>query len=130
MNEQMKTEDGVLDSEVVLELLREIELNPQATQRDLSGKFGISLGKLNSLVRTLIENGIITARDVKNSRNKKAYLYLLTPAGIKLRFDLTRKFFEKKEKEYKRFRLEIQSLNDKLVSSVDNLNTTEKRGVL
>ena len=51
------------------------------SQRDLARKLGISLGKANYCLQALIRKGWIKARNFKNSQNKAAYMYLLTPGG-------------------------------------------------
>ncbi|MFA5356519.1 MAG: MarR family EPS-associated transcriptional regulator [Candidatus Omnitrophota bacterium] len=100
----------ILDSEKTLHALREIERNPQITQRDLAHKLDISLGKLNFLIRALIDKGIIEIKNFKNSRNKLAYTYLLTTQGIKIKIHLTRKFFAWKAQEYEELKKEMERL--------------------
>jgi MarR family transcriptional regulator, temperature-dependent positive regulator of motility len=114
--DEINTKHRILDSEKVLDLLREVQANPQVTQRYLAEKHDISLGKINFLIKMLVEKGIINAKSFKNSNNKIAYLYMLSPEGVKLRFKLTRKFFARKTEEYKRFKLECELLDAKLDS--------------
>lgn len=52
--------------EEILHIIKEIESNPKATQRTISGKLGISLGKTNYLFRELIKKGLIKARNFSN----------------------------------------------------------------
>lgn len=104
------SKDQIFDSEKTLQVLREVELNPQITQRSLAQKLEISLGKINFLINALIEKGVIEARNFKNSKNKLAYTYLLTSKGIKTKFQLTRKFLVWKIQQYERLKDEIESL--------------------
>lgn len=106
----MDKETKIFDSEKTLDVLREIERNPQITQRDLAQKLEISLGKINFLLNALINKGIIEIKNFKNSKNKLAYMYLLTPAGIKIKLELTHKFFIWKLQEYEKLKEEIESL--------------------
>jgi EPS-associated MarR family transcriptional regulator len=53
---------------------------------------GVSLGKANYCLRALIRKGLIKARNFKNSRNKAAYAYLLTPQGIEEKVNVTYAF--------------------------------------
>lgn len=106
MDNQIK----IFNSEKTLQVLREIERNPQVTQRHLAQKLEISLGKINFLINALIAKGIIEAKNFKNAKNKFAYMYLLTPAGIKIKVELTYKFFLWKTQEYQRLKDEIESL--------------------
>lgn len=100
----------IFDSEKTLHVLQEIERNPQITQRDLAQKLEISLGKINFLIRALIDKGLIEIKNFKNSKNKLAYMYLLTPQGIKIKLQLTHKFFIWKTQEYERLKEEIERL--------------------
>lgn len=98
----------ILDHEKTLHILKEIKANPQVTQRDLSEKCYISLGKVNFLVNSLVNKGIIKVQNFKNSKNRLAYMYLLTPEGIKWKIGLTYKFFQWKTQEYERLKKEIE----------------------
>ena len=99
-----------LESEEVLKLLREIKKSPTLTQRELSSKLGISLGKVNFLLNALISKGLVKAQNFKNSHNKKAYLYFLTPHGIEQKAKVTYRFLKRKIEEYERLESEIQEL--------------------
>ncbi len=46
----------------------------------------------------------------KNSKNKLAYMYTLTPNGIKKKIELTYEFLKMKIAEYKRIEKEIEEL--------------------
>jgi len=100
----------IFDSEKTLHVLQEIERNPKITQRDLAQRLEISLGKINFLIRALMDKGIIEIKNFKNSKNKLAYIYLLTPEGIKIKIDLTHKFFIWKTQEYEKLKAEIERL--------------------
>ena len=104
----MNNKPSIPDPENVLQILREIESNPHITQRDLSEKCSISLGKVNFIINALVNKGIIKAQNFKNSKNKLAYMYLFTPYGIKTKLDLTRKFLEWKIQQYERLKEEIE----------------------
>jgi len=100
----------IFDSEKTLHVLQEIERNPQITQRALAQKLEISLGKSNFLIRALMDKGIIEIKNFKNSKNKLAYMYMLTPHGMKTKIELTHKFFIWKTQEYEKLKEEIESL--------------------
>ncbi len=112
MNKYPKMNNSVkiFDSEKTLHILQEIERNPKVTQRDLAQRLEISLGKINFLIRSLIDKGAIEIKNFKNSKNKFAYMYLLTPQGIKIKIQLTHKFFIWKTQEYEKLKEEIESL--------------------
>jgi EPS-associated MarR family transcriptional regulator len=99
-----------LESEEALSVLREIEADPEMTQRALSLRLGLSLGKINFLVKALIEKGLIKAENFKNSKNKSAYLYTLTPCGLEEKTRATYHFLKRKIEEYERLEVEIKQL--------------------
>ena len=99
-----------LESEEVLKLLREIEQTSETTQRELSSRLGISLGKVNFLLRALINKGHIKVDTFKKSNNKSAYLYYLTPKGIEKKARITYRFLRRKLIEYKELEHEIRRL--------------------
>ena len=113
-----------LESEEILKVLREITLTPEMTQRELSSRLGISLGKVNFLVNALIHKGLIKAHNFKNSHNKKAYLYYLTPAGIEEKARITYRFLKRKIKEYEQLEEQIRLL-EKEVGEVGTSSGTE-----
>lgn len=91
-------------------LLRLIESRPQLTQRQLAHELGMSLGKINYCVHALIDKGWIKARNFRNSSNKLAYAYLLTPRGIEQKAEITLHFLRRKVSEYETLRKEIAQL--------------------
>jgi len=97
-----------LESERTLELLREIDSTPELAQRHLAQKCNISLCKTNFLLKSLLENGMIKVYNFKNSKNKRAYIYMLTPEGTKTVFELMHKFCECKAREYERLKHDIK----------------------
>jgi EPS-associated MarR family transcriptional regulator len=99
-----------LESEEVLKLLREIEQTSETTQRELSSRLGISLGKVNFLLKALIDKGHIKVDTFKKSNNKSAYLYYLTPKGIEKKARITYRFLRRKLIEYKELEHEIRRL--------------------
>ncbi len=105
------------ETEESLLVLREIDANPKLTQRELSSRLGLSLGKINFLMRALIEKGLIKAENFKNSSNKSAYLYFLTPLGIEEKAKTTYRFLKRKIEEYERLEIEIQQLKKEVGSS-------------
>jgi MarR family transcriptional regulator, temperature-dependent positive regulator of motility len=95
---------------VELEVMRLLRARPELSQRELASSLGMSLGKVNYCLRALIQKGFVKAENYRNSDNKLAYLYLLTPSGIAAKADLTRQFLARKVREYEELRLEIERL--------------------
>ena len=90
--------------------LRELARDGTLSQRELSRKMGVSLGRVNYLVNALLSKGYIKARRFKNSRNKIAYMYVLTPRGISVKLNQTYDFLQRKMDEFDRLKEEIETL--------------------
>ena len=87
--------------EELLNLIREIETSPAATQRNLSSKLGISLGKTNYLLKELIKKGSIKARNFSHNPGKLGKVkYILTKKGMQDKIRLTYHCLKAKEAEY------------------------------
>src|SRR4051812_1263578 len=96
------------ESDVELEVMRLLVARPKVSQRELASFLGMSLGKANYCLRALIEKGFVKVENYRNSGNKLAYFYLLTPSGITAKTELTRQFLAHKVREYEQLRLEIE----------------------
>ena len=82
---------GLLTDEIRYKLLRLLQANPQLSQREVAHELGISVGKVNYSLRALVSRGWIKVGNFRNSQNKLAYRYLLTPRGIEEKAKLTMK---------------------------------------
>ncbi|EPG76112.1 EPS-associated transcriptional regulator, MarR family [Leptospira fainei serovar Hurstbridge str. BUT 6] len=91
-------------------ILKLIEDRPDFNQRDLANALGISLGKTNYCLKALLEKGWIKAKNFKNSKNKLAYAYILTPAGLEEKIKLTLTYYSIKKREYEELREELEKL--------------------
>ncbi len=76
----------------------------------MARELGVSLGKANYCMRALISKGFVKVQNFRNSTNKRAYLYLLTPDGAAAKARLTRDFLALKREEYDALRLEVERL--------------------
>ena len=91
-------------------ILRELERDPKVSQRHLAEELGVSLGKINYCLKALIDRGLVKANNFRNSQNKRAYLYVLTPKGISEKSRNTVRFLQRKTAEYEALRKEIDRL--------------------
>lgn len=96
--------------ETHLRVLRLLEANPQMSQRELAEALGVSLGKFNYCLKALLDKGLIKMRNFRNSRNKAAYAYYLTPAGFRQKTILAKAFLQRKLFEYEQLKREIERL--------------------
>ena len=78
------------------EVLRKLHISENSTQRILSNQLGFSLGKLNYCIKALKQKGLIKYQNFKKSKNKKGYIYVLTPKGITHKTKLTINFIKRK----------------------------------
>lgn len=100
-----------------LKVLRLLEADPGLSQRDLSQALGVSLGKTNYCMRALLDKGLIKMQNFRNSDNKLGYAYLLTPAGIAAKAEMTRGFLKIKMQEYEILKREIDQLRQEAEES-------------
>ena len=108
-----------MDQEIHLKVLRHIEDKPEVTQRELASELGVSLGKANYCLKALINKGLVKASNFKNSANKRAYLYVLTPKGMEAKAQISVKFLQRKMREYDLLRQEIEQLQTELRANGD-----------
>ena len=83
-------------------------------QRQQTEELGVSIGKTNYSLKALIEKGFIKASNFKNSHNKLAYSYLLTPKGIKAKVRITASFLKHKLSEFDALKNEIETLKQEV----------------
>ena len=103
-----------IDKEIHLKLLRHLAENPQVSQRELAEHLGVSLGKTNYCLGALVDKGLIKARNFKNNANKRAYLYLLTPNGLRAKAEISLHFLQRKIEEHEALRAEIEELRNEI----------------
>ena len=94
------------------QLLKSLEQDSNLTQRQLSKELGISLGKVNYCLQSLIQIGLVKVNNFKNSKHKIQYSYLLTPKGVAEKTKLTISFLKVRTKEYEELKKEVEKLNE------------------
>ena len=103
------------------QILKSLEQDSRFTQRQLSSNLGVSLGKVNYCIKSLIEKGFIKVNNFRNNKNKIQYSYLLTPKGIEEKAKLTLDFIRIKTQEYDTLKQEIESLKQEAKNMDKNL---------
>ncbi|EAR49647.1 hypothetical protein OG2516_17930 [Oceanicola granulosus HTCC2516] len=91
-------------------LLRLLESDPSMSQRQIAAELGLSLGRVNYVLRALIEKGQVKAENFRVSQNKLRYAYLLTPSGIEAKTRLASGFLKRKLAEHEALQAEIRAL--------------------
>ncbi|MFT7228007.1 MAG: EPS-associated MarR family transcriptional regulator [Methylophilaceae bacterium] len=90
--------------------MKALETKPEISQHDLALKLGVSFGRENYCLKALIEVGLLKATNLSNNKNKLAYMYLLTPIGVKEKSVITERFLKAKLAEYESLEAEIEML--------------------
>ena len=103
-----------------LNILRKIQNNPEASQRELAKELGFSLGKINYCLLALKTKGLIKIDNFSKSKNKLNYFYILTPKGFVQKTNLTIKFMQLKMQEYDELQKELN--NEKNAKKNKNRN--------
>ncbi|HOE16865.1 MAG TPA: MarR family EPS-associated transcriptional regulator [Syntrophorhabdaceae bacterium] len=115
-------------NEAQFRTLKELSVEGTVSQRDLSKRIGLSLGSVNYIVKEFIKKGYVKAQKFKNSQNKAAYIYVLTPKGINARVKQTQYFLQVKMEEYERLKMEIDELKKDVSSLEENVPEDTMKG--
>jgi DNA-binding MarR family transcriptional regulator len=89
-----------------LNLLEQIEHDPDVTQATLAHQLGVAVGTVNWHLKRLISKGYVK---VKRAERRKLR-YIITPEGIALRARLTVDFIEQSMLMYRNIRERVRSL--------------------
>lgn len=100
----------MLNQELEYLALKILEQQPHLTQRQLSEALGVSLGKTNYILKSLIDVGWVKLDNFQKSNNKWGYAYLLTPKGMTEKAEITIRFLKRKQQEYNELQMEISQL--------------------
>jgi DNA-binding MarR family transcriptional regulator len=96
------------DSDRELDLLEQIEYNPDVTQASLAAQLGVAVGTVNWHLKRLVAKGYVK---VKRAQRRKLR-YIITPEGIALRARLTVNYIETSMRLYRRTRQRVCELLD------------------
>ena len=100
----------MIDQELEYRALKILGQQPDLTQRQLSEALGVSLGKTNYVLKSLIDVGWIKLDNFQKSDKKWGYAYLLTPMGVAEKAAITLRFLKRKQQEHNDLQLEIARL--------------------
>ena len=90
-----------------LQILRNIK--EDISQPSLAKEIGFSVGKVNFIIKALIEKGLVKSEKFIASNNRMKYTYLLTDKGIIEKMQLTKKFIDRKKTEYEELQRELEA---------------------
>ena len=108
-----------IDSEASFQVLSEVEKHE--SQQELAKSLGFSVGKVNYILKALVEKGFVKMHNFTLSDEKRKYTYLLTPDGIKTKIALTESFIVRKKAEYERLQQQLEE------TKRQQLNADEER---
>lgn len=89
-----------------MNLLEQIERDPDVTQASLATQLGVAVGTVNWHLKRLVEKGYVK---VKRAQRRKLR-YIITPEGIAFRARLTVNYIENSMKLYRRTRQRVRDL--------------------
>lgn len=89
-----------------LNLLEQIEDDPDVTQASLAAQLGVAVGTVNWYLKRLIAKGYVK---VKRAQRRKLR-YIITPEGIAFRARLTINYIETSMRMYRRTRQRVREL--------------------
>lgn len=92
------------------ELFKVLGDKPNLSQRDLARELGISLGKSNYCIKTLIDEGWVEVVNSWRGQNRSSLAYVLTSIGLKEKARITLEFLKHKQDEHEMLVAELDEL--------------------
>jgi sulfate adenylyltransferase len=108
------------EQDQLFRLLRQLEINPGAAQRQMAAALSISLGRLNTLLRMATDVGLVEHSTKKSTDKRQRIAYVLTSRGASEKIQLTETFLSRKFAEY-------DALHDELTGTTSGLSTLTNR---
>ena len=94
-----------------LDILEEIENNPDATQATMANQMNVAIGTVNWHLKRLIEKGFVKIQRCEKRKLK----YIITPEGISLRAKLTLDYIHTSFELYRLIRQRMNAVLDKCI---------------
>ncbi|WP_443070179.1 bifunctional sulfate adenylyltransferase/adenylylsulfate kinase [Sulfitobacter sp.] len=88
-------------------LLRQLDLSHDMSQRGMAAAIGISLGRLNALLRTATDMGLVKISERAGPDKRARYTYSITSRGAAEKNRLTDQFLTRKLMEYDALHAEL-----------------------
>lgn len=99
------------EEEAHFRLLKVLEQHPGYSQRQIAEAVGLSLGRTNYIIHALMGKGFLKiGRFLKANNKLTKAAYILTPAGVGHRMELTQGYVERKKREYEALKTELKIL--------------------
>lgn len=118
MPQPKNSEDIPFQDELRLRVMRVLEDNPEASQRQIASELNVSLGGVNYCLKALVDRGLVKLGNFAKSDRKIGYAYFLTPEGMTEKAKITARFLKRKMAEYEHIQEEIEQLKSELNNDV------------
>ena len=83
-------------------------IEEHTSQKSLADSVGYSVGKVNYILKALLDKGLIKADNFIKSPNKRAYKYIITPEGLKSKIAITEEYIAIKKREYEKLKESLE----------------------
>ncbi|MCR9112931.1 MAG: winged helix-turn-helix transcriptional regulator, partial [Rhodobacteraceae bacterium] len=101
------TKPDLQGEDQLFRLLRQLDIAPEASQRETAAAIGISLGRLNALLRQAVDAGFIRISERPGPDKRQRFAYALTTRGAAEKMRLTDQFLTRKFAEYDALHAEL-----------------------
>ncbi|WP_432449270.1 bifunctional sulfate adenylyltransferase/adenylylsulfate kinase [Aliiroseovarius marinus] len=113
------------EEEQLFRLLRQLDAAPEASQRATASAIGISLGRLNALLRMATDAGLVSITDRDGPDKRQRFAYSLTAKGGAEKRRLTDIFLARKLAEYDALHAELTGTTSGMVPLKHRTNLME-----
>ncbi|MFT6169557.1 MAG: sulfate adenylyltransferase [Celeribacter sp.] len=103
------------DEDQLFKLLRQLDTASDASQRTIAQAIGVSLGRLNALIKSATESGLISVSNRNGPDKRQRFAYSLTSRGGAEKSRLTDRFLARKLAEYNSLHAELTGTSSSLV---------------
>ena len=114
MPQPKNSENITFQDELRLRVMRVLEENPEASQRQIASELNVSLGGVNYCLKALVDRGLVKLGNFAKSERKIGYAYFLTPEGMTEKAKITARFLQRKMAEYEQLQIELERLTSEL----------------
>ena len=104
------------EDDLLFRLLRQLDAAPEVSQRVMAEAVGVSLGRLNAVLKAVTEAGFVEITDRNSPDRRQRYGYALTPRGAAEKARLTDRFLARKLAEYDALHAELTGSTSGLLS--------------
>ncbi len=120
-----KAKSNPAEEDLLFRLLRQLDTAPEGSQRTTAAALDISLGRLNSLLRSASEAGHITISERSGPDKRQRFAYALTSKGAVAKRELTDQFLARKFAEYDALHAELTGTSSGVFPQKNRTNSMQ-----